>query len=93
MIVDAIYHGLNQIRRVYRGSQLIFQGNKPIQFHITEDGKLIVVGALSALPFEDGLYLDCYPDVEWDYPVLENGVLTITQAHTATHNGITLEVG
>ena len=93
MIVDAIYHGLNQIHRVYRGSKLIFQGNKPIQFHITEDGKLIVVGALSALPFEDGLYLDCYPDVEWDYPVPENGVLTITQAHTATPTGMTLEVG
>lgn len=92
MIVNAIYHEQNQVHRVYHGNQLIFQGMKPVQFHVIEDDKLIIVGALSALPLEDGLYLDCKPDVEWECPVLENGVLTITQAYSATMNGTVLEV-
>ena len=89
MVVNAIYHGLNQIHRVYRGSQLIFQ-REPIAFHVVEDDKLIVVGALAAVSLPDGLYLDCSP--AWTYPDLNNGVLTIRQAHTATMNGSTLEV-
>ena len=93
MVVDAIYRGSTRIQALYRGSQLIFQGVEPFEFHIWEDGKLIIVGALSAFPAEDGLYLDCYPPGEWTYPVLEDGVLTITQVYSATPNGDTLEVG
>lgn len=63
---------------------------EPIEFHVFDGDKLIILGALSALPFEDGLYLDCSP--AWTYPELNNGVLTIRQAHTATMNGSTLEV-
>ena len=92
MIVKAIYHGLKQIQRVYRGSQLIFQNGSadrdPIQFHVIEDGKLIIVGAMSAVSLPDGLYLDCSPD--WEYPVLDGDVLTITQVYSATPNGDTL---
>ena len=92
MIVNAIYHGSKQVFRGYHGSQLIFQGSNPIQFHAIEDDKLIIMGAKSMLAVGDALYLDCSPDVEWDYPVVENGVLKIRQAHTATMNGTTLEV-
>lgn len=90
MIVNAIYHGLNQIHRVYRGSQLIFQGNKPVQFHLIDDGKLIILGAMSAVSLPDGLYLDCSP--EWEYPEQNGTTLTITQVHAATKNGNVLEV-
>lgn len=90
MIVKAIYHGLKQIQRVFHGSKLIFQGIDPVQFHVIEDGKLIIVGALSALPLADGLYLDCSPD--WEYPVLDGDVLTITQAYSATPNEDVLEL-
>lgn len=92
MIVKAIYHGSQRVDRGYHGSQLIFQGSNPIQFHVIEDDKLIIMGAMFAYPTENGLYLDCSPDGKWTYPDLKNGVLTITQAHTATKNGTTLEV-
>lgn len=92
MIVNAIYHEQNQVHRVYHGNQLIFQGMKPVQFHVIEDGKLIIRGAKSMRVIGDALYLDCSPNVEWNYPVVENGVLKIRQAHTATMNGSTLEV-
>ena len=91
MVVNAIYHGLNQVHRVYHGGQMIFQRD-PIQFHIIDGDKLIIVGALAMLPVGDALYLDCSPDSSWTYPELKNGVLTIRQAHTATPNGTTLEV-
>ena len=93
MVVNAIYHGSTRIQAVYRGSQLIFQGVEPFEFHLLEDGKLIIVGALSTLSLDNGLYMDCSPNAEWNYPVLENGVLTITQAYSASPNGNTLEVG
>lgn len=65
---------------------------EPIEFHVFDGDKLIIRGAMSALVFGDGLYLDCKPDVAWEDPVLENGVLTITQAYSATMNGTILEV-
>lgn len=90
MVVNAIYRGSTRIQAVYRGSQLIFQGVEPFEFHLLEDGKLIIVGAMSALPLQDGLYLDCAPD--WIYPELDGDVLTIRQVYSATPNGDTLEV-
>lgn len=90
MVVNAIYHGSTRIQAVYRGSQLIFQGVEPFEFHLLEDGKLIIVGAMSAVSLPDGLYLDCSPD--WEYPELNGDVLTITQAYLATPNGDVLEV-
>lgn len=89
MIVNAIYHGSKQVFREYHGSQLIFQRN-PIQFHVIEDDKLIIMGALAAANLPDGLYLDCSP--EWTFPDLNNNVLTIRQAYSATLNGNVLEV-
>ena len=63
---------------------------EPIEFHVFDGDKLIIRGAMSALVFGDGLYLDCSPD--WEYPELNGDVLTITQAYSATPNGDTLEV-
>ena len=91
MVVNAIYRGSTRLQKVYRGSQLIFQGVEPFEFHLLEDGKLIIVGAMSAVSLPDGLYLDCSPD--WEYPVLDDDVLTIRQVYSATLNGSTLEVG
>ena len=90
MVVNAIYRGSTRIQAVYRGSQLIFQGVEPFEFHLLEDGKLIIVGAMSAVSLQDGLYLDCSPD--WETPVLNDDVLTIRQVYSATPNGDTLEV-
>ena len=89
MIVKAIYLGLQAIQRVYRNGKIIFQ-NEPIVFHRMEDGKLIILGALSANLQPEGLYLDCAP--EWDYPVKSGNVLTIERVYSATKNGNILEV-
>lgn len=89
MIVKAIYHGLQQVGRVYHNGQIIFQ-NSPIAFHILDGDKLIIVGALSALELPDGVYLDCTPD--WAYPVQNGNVMTIEQVYSATQNGNVLEV-
>lgn len=90
MIVDAIYHGGEQIERIYHAGEIIFQGVQPFDFHIIEDGKLIIVGALSAKSYPDGLYIDCYP--AWTYPVQNGNVLTVEQVYSATQNGNVLEV-
>ena len=89
MIVNAIYHGRKQVGRVYHNGQIIFQ-NSPIEFHLLEDGKLIIVGAMMANLLPDGVYIDCAPD--WIYPVLNGNVLTIEQVYSATPNGNVLEV-
>lgn len=91
MVVNAIYRGSTRLQKVYRGSQLIFQGVEPFEFHLLEDGKLIIVGAMSALPLQDGLYIDCAPN--WIFPEQNGDVLTIRQVYSATLNGSTLEVG
>lgn len=91
MIVNAVYYGLNHVHRIYHAGQLILQRD-PVQFHVLEDGKLIVVGALSANSFPEGLYLDCSPDADWIPPVVENGTLILRQVYSATPNGNTLEV-
>lgn len=89
MIVNAIYHGLQQVGRVYHNGQIIFQ-NSPIEFHLLEDGKLIILGAMMANQLPDGVHIDCAPD--WIYPVLNGNVLTIEQVYSAKLNGNVLEV-
>ena len=91
MCVKAIYHALKTIFRIYHKGEIIFQGN-PVVFHVIEDGKLIILGALTANSLPDGLYLDCTPKVEWVYPVQNGNVLTIEQVYKATQNGNVLEV-
>ena len=89
MIVKAIYHGLQAIQRVYHNGKIIFQ-NKPVVFHLLEDGKLVILGAMNANLQADGLYLDCAPS--WDYPVKSGNTLTIERVYSATKNGNVLEV-
>ena len=89
MIVNAIYHGSQQIHRVYHGGEIIFE-RSPIEFHVIEDDKLIIVGALSAIELPDGVYLDCTPD--WIYPEENGNVLTVRQVYGATENGNVLVV-
>lgn len=85
------------LRRPFRRVMQIYLSDsvsaprEPIEFHVFDGDKLIIRGAMSALPLQDGLYLDCSPD--WEYPVLDDDVLTIRQVYSATMNGSTLEVG
>lgn len=97
MIVKVIYLGTRPVHRVYHNGEIIFQGG-PVVFHVVEDGKLIILGALTANSQSDGLYLDCdpdtpdTPDVEWIYPVKNGGVLTIEQVYNATVRNHVMEV-
>ena len=91
MIVKAIYRGTTPVHRVYNNGKIIFQGS-PVEFHVIEAGKLIIVGALNANSFSDGLYLDCAPDAEWIDPVQNGNVLSIEQVYAATQSGNILEV-
>ena len=94
MITKAIYYGTRPLTRVYHNGVVIFQSipSEPIEFHVVEDGKLIILGAVNANSQPDGLYLDCAPDVAWIYPVLTGNVLTIEQVYAAVQNGNVLEV-
>ena len=91
MIVNAIYHGASEIHRVYHNGEIVFQIN-PVEFHVIEDGNLIILGAYSAKEHPEGLYLDCAPDVEWEPPVQTGNVLSVSQVFLATPNGSVLEV-
>ena len=100
MIVNAIYHGLNQVFKIYRNGEAVFVSS-PIEFHVIEDGKFVIVGAMSAISKEDGLYLDCEPDEpeepedipeNWEDPVLNGYILDVSQVYSATQNGYILEV-
>ena len=91
MNVSAVYHGESQVTRIYHGGNILFQID-PVEFHVIEDGKLIILGALSATPFLDGLYLDCSPDTQWEYPVQKGNVLSIKKVYNATPRGNVLEV-
>ncbi len=91
MITKAIYYGTRPVTRVYHNGVIIFSG-EPVEFHVIEDGKLIILGALNANSYPGGLYLDCAPDVEWIYPVQNGNVLTLEQVYAATQNGNILEV-
>ena len=72
------------------------QLSEPIEFHVRdEEGRLIILGAYKAVSKDGGLYIDCEPaeeEQEWEYPVLNGNVLTITQVYSATLNGNVLEV-
>lgn len=63
---------------------------EPIEFHVYDGDKLIILGALSAVSLADGVYLDCTPN--WTYPVIDGSTLTVQQVYSATQNGTTLEV-
>lgn len=91
MIVNAIYRGLSYVTRIYHNSKVIFE-KILIDFHVIEDGKLVVMGAYSVTDTDNGLYIDCAPDITWEYPVKNGNVLRITQVHSATKNGNVLEV-
>ena len=101
MIVTAINHVRKSIQRIYHKREVIFQGvigpqGEPIEFHMRdEEGRLIILGAYKAVSKDGGLYIDCEPaeeEQEWEYPVLNGNVLTITQVYSATLNGNVLEV-
>ena len=89
MIVNAIYRGSKQVSRVYHGGAIIFECS-PVVFHVIEDGKLIILGAMSANSHADGLYLDCEPD--WICPEQNGNVLTLEQVYSAVQNGNVLTV-
>ena len=91
MIVKAIYRGTTPIHRVYRNGRDLFD-RIPVEFHVFEDGRLVVVGALNANSFSDGLYLDCAPDAEWIDPVQNGNVLSIEQVYAATQSGNVLTI-
>lgn len=94
MVANRIYLGKNMVYRVYHRGEIIFLRD-PITFHVIEDGKLIILGAHTANSLEDGLYIDCepeLPEVDWIYPVQNGNVLTIEQVYAATQNGNVLEV-
>lgn len=91
MIVNAIFYGTKQVQRIYHSGEIVFEIN-PAEFHVIEDGKLIIQGAYSMTDLPQGLYLDCTPDVEWESPVQAGNVLYISQVYAATQNGNVLEV-
>lgn len=91
MIIQAIYKGAMPIVRVYHGGEIVYD-RSPVEFHVVEDGKLVIVGALNANSFGDGLYLDCAPDAEWIDPVQNGNVLSIEQVYAATQSGNVLTI-
>lgn len=52
------YAVANTIERIVELSYEI-----PVEFHVVEDGKFVIEGAMSATSTDDGLYLDCTPPV------------------------------
>lgn len=91
MIVQAIYKGTTPINRVYLNGRIVFD-RSPVEFHVLEDGKLIILGAMEMNSHPNGLYLDCAPHVEWIYPVQSGNVLTLEQVYNAAQNGNVLTV-
>lgn len=92
-MIGAVYCGKTPIDKIYFANEVIFQADmvEPFDFHVRdEEGRLIIVGALSTNSLPSGLYIDCVPD--WEFPVQDGNVLTITQVHKATKNGDILEV-
>lgn len=106
MLTKAIYHNSQRIAKIYHSGSVVFQESvaNPVEFHVIEDGKLIILGAMEANSLSDGLYLDCgldtpdepdTPDTpagEWENPVQDGYVLTLKQVYGATQNGYVLEV-
>lgn len=100
-IANLIEKGLRAESSVFRNGALLFP-NEPVEFHVIQDGRLIIVGAMSAVSKADGLYLDCEADnpednpedvpEHWEDPILNGSELTITQVYGAVPNGSELEV-
>ena len=67
--------------------------NKEIEFHIIEDGKLIILGAYQINSFPDGLYIDCLPVGIIKEPVQNENVLTINEVNFANQNENVLRIG
>ena len=74
MIVNAIFYGTKEVLRIYHAGEIVFDGN-PVDFHVIEDGKLIIQGAYSMADLPNGLYLDCAPEATWEAPVQTGNVL------------------
>lgn len=89
MRIRVIYHGFKLVSKIVHDGEVVFQ-RSPVVFHVIEDGKLIILGALNANNLPDGLYLDCTSG--WVYPVQDGNVLTIEQVYKATQNGNVLGV-
>jgi hypothetical protein len=90
-VLARAFPGLLMLSRAYR-SMAFIPRTADIDFHVIEDGKLIIQGAYSMADLPDGLYLDCAPDVEWEHPVPAGNVLYVTQVYAATQNGNVLGV-
>lgn len=91
MTVTRIYQGESMVYRVYHKGEIIFMRD-PITFHVIDNDGLIILGAITANSLPEGLYLDCEPERDWEYPVKNGNVLTIEQVYLATPNGNILEV-
>ena len=89
MKVKKIYRNRKMIPRIYHRREIVYLRD-PIIFHVIENDKLIILGAITANGLPDGLYLDCTSD--WVYPVQNGNVLTLEQVYKATQNGNVLEV-
>lgn len=85
------FPGLMMLSRAYR-SMAFIPRTADVDFHVIEDGKLIIQGAYSMTDLPDGLYLDCAPNVTWEAPVQTGNVLHVSQVYDATQNGNVLGV-
>ena len=63
-----------------------------VDFFKVEDSRLIILGAISVMRGEDGLYIDCATNDKWLDPELRDGVLTIRQAYSIRQIDTILEV-
>lgn len=89
MKIKRIYRDAKMIPRIYHRREIVYLRD-PIIFHVIEEDKLIILGAITANDLPDGLYLDCTSD--WVYPVLTGNVLTVKQVYKAKLNGNVLGV-
>lgn len=90
-VLARAFPGLMMISRAYRYMAFLPR-TANVDFHVIEDGKLIIQGAYSISDLPHGLYLDCTPDATWEAPVQTGNVLYISQVYAATQNGNVLEV-
>lgn len=79
-------------KRFFCAESVLPTSGEFVDFFKVEDYRLVILGAVSAVSTESGLYIDCPPGEEWIDPVLDGGVLTIRQAHTTKQNQTILEV-
>lgn len=89
MKIKRIYRDAKMIPRIYHCREIVYLRD-PIVFHVIEEDKLIILGAITANVLPGGLYLDCISD--WVYPVQSGNVLSIERVNKATQTGNILEV-